>query len=51
MVASVLFWQLYAEGKFEIVSALGVLLMLVTFAALLVSFRIAGGNMIPRQRD
>jgi iron(III) transport system permease protein len=51
MVASVLFWQLYAEGKFEIVSALGVLLMLVTFAALLVSFRIAGGNIIPRQRD
>ena len=31
--------------------ALGVLLMLVTFATLLVSFRIAGGNMIPRQRD
>ena len=51
MVASVAFWQLYAEGKFEIVSALGVLLMLATFATLLLSFRIAGGNVIPRQRD
>jgi iron(III) transport system permease protein len=51
MVASVMFWQLYAEGKFEIVSALGVLLMLATFAALLLSVRVAGGTVIPRQRD
>jgi len=50
-VASVIFWQLYAEGKFEIVSALGVVLLLATFVCLLVSLRITGGNVIPRQRD
>lgn len=50
-VASVVFWQLYAEGKFEIVSALGVVLLLATFACLLVSYRVAGGNMILRQRE
>ncbi len=50
-VASVIFWQLYAEGKFEIVSALGVVLLLATFVCLLLSLRITGGNVIPRQRD
>src|SRR6266540_5306705 len=49
MVASVLFWQLYAEGKLEIVSALGILLLVVTFVSLALSFRIAGGTVLPRQ--
>jgi ABC-type Fe3+ transport system permease subunit len=51
MVASVLFWQLYAEGKLEIVSALGVVLLMATFASLALSFRVAGGSVLPRQAE